>query len=140
MGSLQFPLNVMNLSLLPAMLITLECKQPYDFKLCLMLVNLKCLRLQDRHHIMYNFCGLNLTFSKMTNIQVWLFVGSGIGFQTAYTISSERTVYKIKNKMHNWNDLSFGCLILYKQRRCSVGNTLLFNIIILKDFFFLHLA
>ena len=53
---------------------------------------------------MYIFCESNVTFSKMTNIQgdeIWLLLGGGIGFQTASTISLERTEYKIKNKMHN---------------------------------------
>ena len=37
----------------------------------------------------------SVTFSKMTNIQIdeiWLLVGSGIGFQTGSTISLQRTV------------------------------------------------
>ena len=39
-----------------------------------------------------------VTFSKMTNIQgdeIWLLLGSGIGFQTVSMISLERTMYKI---------------------------------------------
>ena len=59
---------------------------------------LKYLRLWEWHHIMYNFCGSNVIFSKMTNIQgdeIWLLVVNGIGFQTASTVSLERTVYKI---------------------------------------------
>ena len=32
--------------------------------------------------------------------EIWLLVGSNIGFQTASMISLERILYKIKNKMH----------------------------------------
>ena len=42
--------------------------------------------------------------SKITNIQsdkIWLLVGCAFGFQTDSMISLERTVYKIKNKMHS---------------------------------------
>ena len=41
------------------------------------------------------------TFSKMTKTQgneIWLLVGSGIGFQTDSIIALERTVYKSKIK------------------------------------------
>ena len=38
-------------------------------------------------------------FSK--TCEIWLLVGSGIGFQTSSTISLEQTVYKTQNKMHN---------------------------------------
>ena len=40
----------------------------------------------------------SIKFSKITEIQgdeIWLLVGSGIGFQTTSTIFLERTVYKI---------------------------------------------
>ena len=66
---------------------------------------LKCLWLQEQHHIMYSFCGSKVTFSKMTNIQgddIWLLVGSGISFQTASMICLERTVFK---------SVSHGCII-----------------------------
>ena len=62
----------------------------------------KCLWLQVQHQ--HNFCGSNVTFSKITSIhgdEISLLLGIGIDFQTASMISLERTVYKIKINLHN---------------------------------------
>ena len=40
----------------------------------------------------------------MTQLQgdeIWLLIGSGIGFKTASVISLEKTMYKNKNEMHS---------------------------------------
>ena len=56
-------------------------------------------------------------------------VGSGVGFQTASMVSLEGKVYKIQNRMHNFNDLSFGCLVLHELMRWIIIYLILCHLI-----------